>query len=51
VGRGGGPARGERSGLTDGQIITGMARIVALLHDDETLVDPPPDPSYPFETQ
>lgn len=37
--------------LTNGQIITGLARIVALLHDDETLVDPPPDPSYPLETQ
>jgi hypothetical protein len=37
--------------LTGGQIITGMARIVALLHDDETLIDPPSGPWYPFETQ
>jgi transglutaminase-like putative cysteine protease len=37
--------------LADGQIITGMARIVAQLHDDETTVEVPSDPSYPFQTQ
>jgi hypothetical protein len=37
--------------LTDGQIITGMARIVAQLHDDETLVEVPAHPLYPFQTQ
>jgi hypothetical protein len=37
--------------LTSGEIITGMARIVAQLHDDETMVDVPSGPFYPFETQ
>jgi hypothetical protein len=37
--------------LTDGEIITGIARIVALLHDDETLVEAPSDPRYPYTTQ
>jgi Peptidase family S41 len=37
--------------LTNGQIITGMARIVAQLHDDETAIEVPTDPLYPFQTQ
>jgi len=37
--------------LTNGQIITGMARIVAHLHDDETAVNVPTTPLFPFQTQ
>jgi hypothetical protein len=34
--------------LTDGQVIAGMARMVALLHDDETQLILPPSAIYPF---
>ena len=34
--------------LTSGQIIAGMARMVALLHDDETQLILPPSAAYPF---
>jgi hypothetical protein len=34
--------------LTGGQVIAGMARLVALLHDDETQLVLPPSPVYPF---
>jgi Peptidase family S41 len=34
--------------LTDGQVIVGMARMVAMLHDDETQVIPPAGASFPF---
>jgi len=34
--------------LTDGQVIVGMARMVAMLHDDETQLILPPSPVYPF---
>jgi hypothetical protein len=35
--------------LTDGQVIVGMARMVAMLHDDETWVNMPPGPVFPFK--
>jgi hypothetical protein len=35
-------------GLTDGQVIVGMARMVAMLGDDETQLILPPSPVYPF---
>jgi hypothetical protein len=34
--------------LTDGQVIVGMARMVAMLHDDETQVILPAGASFPF---
>jgi hypothetical protein len=34
--------------LTNGQVIAGMARLVAMLHDDETRLLLPPSPVYPF---
>jgi hypothetical protein len=34
--------------LTNGQVIAGMARLVAMLHDDETWLVLPPSPVYPF---
>ena len=34
--------------LTDGQVIVGMARMVAMLHDDETQLILPPSAVYPF---
>jgi hypothetical protein len=34
--------------LTDGQVIVGIARMVAMLGDDETQVILPPSPVYPF---
>jgi hypothetical protein len=34
--------------LTDGQVIVGMARMVAMLHDDETLVMLPRKAFFPF---
>jgi hypothetical protein len=37
--------------LTDGQVITGMAQIVAMIHDDETGVELPPGPFYPLDPQ
>jgi hypothetical protein len=37
--------------LTDGQVIVGMARLVAMLHDDETELLLPPQPVYALEAQ
>jgi hypothetical protein len=37
--------------LTNGQVIAGMARLVAMLHDDETQLVLPPSPVYPFGAQ
>jgi hypothetical protein len=37
--------------LTNGQLIAGMARLVAMLHDDETQLMLPPSPVYPFGAQ
>jgi hypothetical protein len=37
--------------LSDGQLIVGMARMVAMLHDDETLLNLPPGPVYPLLAQ
>jgi hypothetical protein len=37
--------------LTDGQILVGMARMVAMIHDDETRVDLPSEPLYPLYAQ
>jgi hypothetical protein len=34
--------------LTNGEVIAGMARLVAMLHDDETRLLLPPSPVYPF---
>jgi hypothetical protein len=34
--------------LSDGQVIVGMARMVAMLHDDETQLVLPPSAIYPF---
>jgi hypothetical protein len=34
--------------LSDGQVIVGMARMVAMLHDDETQLILPPSAIYPF---
>jgi hypothetical protein len=38
-------------GLTDGQVIVGMERMVAMLHDDETQLILPPSAVYPFATR
>jgi hypothetical protein len=37
--------------LTDGQIIAGLAQLVAMLHDDETLVEFPPGPVLTLDAQ
>ncbi len=37
--------------LADGQIVTGPAQMVALLHDDETLVEFPPGPYLTLDAQ
>ena len=37
--------------LSDGQVVVGMARIVAMLHDDETQLLLPRMPIYPFEAR
>ncbi len=37
--------------LSDGQVIVGMARLVALLHDDETSLVLPPSAVYPVNLQ
>jgi hypothetical protein len=37
--------------LTNGQIIVGMARLVAMLHDDETELMLPPQPTFTLEAQ
>lgn len=37
--------------LTDGQIVTGLAQMVAMLHDDETLVEFPPGPYLTLDAQ
>jgi hypothetical protein len=37
--------------LSDGQVIVGMARMVAMLHDDETQLTMPQSPIYPFAAQ
>jgi hypothetical protein len=34
--------------LTNGQVIVGLLRMVAMLHDDETVFDPLPAPFYPI---
>ncbi len=41
----------EAPQLTDGQVLVGMARMVAMLHDDETQVQFPPGPFYPLDAQ
>jgi hypothetical protein len=38
-------------GLTDGQIVVRLAQMVAMLHDDETLVEVPQGPVFEFEAQ
>jgi len=38
-------------GLTDGQIVVGLAQMVAMLHDDETLVEFPQGPVFGFDAQ
>lgn len=37
--------------LTDGQLLVGMARMVAMLHDDETYLQLPAEPFFPLDTQ
>lgn len=37
--------------LSNGQVIVGMARMVAMLHDDETQLTMPPSAVYPFAAQ
>jgi hypothetical protein len=37
--------------LSDGQLTVGIARLVAMLHDDETLLDLPQGPVYPLLAQ
>lgn len=37
--------------LSDGQLVVGLARIVAMLHDDETELTLPRGPSYPLLAQ
>ena len=37
--------------LSNGQVIVGMARIVAMLHDDETQLTMPPSGIYPFTAE
>jgi hypothetical protein len=37
--------------LSNGQIVVGMARLVAMLHDDETQVNLPGQPIYPLQAQ
>jgi hypothetical protein len=37
--------------ISDGQLLVGMARMVALLHDDETQVIFPPTPFYALDAQ
>jgi hypothetical protein len=37
--------------LTYGQLVVGLARMVAMLHDDETQLDFPPGPVYPLDAQ
>lgn len=37
--------------LTDGQVITGMTQMVAMIHDDETGIELPPGPFYPVYPQ
>jgi hypothetical protein len=37
--------------LTDGQVLVGLARLVAMLHDDETEVRFPARPFYPLDSQ
>lgn len=37
--------------LTDGQITTGMAQLVAMLHDDETAIEFPPAPFLHLDAQ
>lgn len=38
-------------GLTDGQVVVRMAQMVAMLHDDETLVEFPPGRVFEFDVQ
>jgi hypothetical protein len=37
--------------LTDGQVVAGMARLVAMIGDDETQVQFPAGPVFPFDAQ
>ncbi len=37
--------------LTDGQLLVGLARMVAMLHDDETHLNFPAGPFYPLDAQ
>jgi len=37
--------------LADGQILVGMARMIAMIHDDETRIYFPQEPLYPFYSQ
>jgi hypothetical protein len=41
----------EVPALSNGQVIVGMARMVAMLRDDETQLTMPPSPVYPFAAQ
>jgi hypothetical protein len=38
-------------GLTDGQLAVRLAQMVAMLHDDETLVEFPPGPVFGFDAR
>jgi hypothetical protein len=37
--------------LTDGQLLVGLARMVAMLHDDETYLEFPAEPFFPLDAQ
>ncbi len=37
--------------LTDGQLLVGLARLVAMLHDDETYLQFPAEPFFPLDAQ
>jgi hypothetical protein len=37
--------------LADGQILVGMARMIAMIHDDETRIYFPQEPLYPFYSE
>jgi hypothetical protein len=37
--------------LTNGQLLVGLARMVAMLHDDETYLQFPAEPFYPLDAQ
>jgi hypothetical protein len=43
--------RAEVPRMTDGQLIAGLARMVAMLNDDETLIEFPPGPIFRLDAQ